>query len=207
MKLFVEGGGNTSDLKEACRQAFREFVLKSGVSNKPKIIACGGRDAAFRNFRLAVQAGEAAMLLVDSEAPVAVECETGEPEAWSAWRHLQQRDPHWQSTSFTDADGHLMVQSMENWLLADRANLQRFFGQGFDAGKLPAATRPIEEISPEHAAAALGKASQKCKTKGMYHKGEHSFDLLAQTDPQLVLAASPWAKRFIGLLQRKMETA
>ena len=68
--LYVEGGGDTNALKTACREGFREFITKAGIKGRPRIVACGTRRDAFESFCTAIDQGEAAMLLVDSEAPV-----------------------------------------------------------------------------------------------------------------------------------------
>jgi hypothetical protein len=46
--------------------------------------------------------------------------------------------------------------------------------------------------------------AQNCKTKAEYGKGEHAFKLLASIDPAKVMAASPWARRFVDELKKKM---
>ena len=38
-------------------------------------------------------------------------------------------------------------------------------------------------------------------------KGEHSFKLLAMIDPEKVVNASPWARRFVEALQARMGNA
>ncbi len=43
VKLYVEGGGDTASLKTACREGFTTFITKSGVQNRPRIVACGSR--------------------------------------------------------------------------------------------------------------------------------------------------------------------
>ena len=53
--------------------------------------------------------------------------------------------------------------------------------------------------------AALQQATRNGKTKAPYGKGEHSFKLLARIDPAEVIAASPWARRFVETLKGKMD--
>ena len=43
------------------------------------------------------------------------------------------------------------------------------------------------------------------KTGSPYEKSEHSFVILSRIDPEKVIAASPWAKRFIDELKSKMD--
>lgn len=95
-----------------------------------------------------------------------------------------------------------MVQVMENWFLADRETLKTFFGQGFRENALPATSRPIEDVAKEDVYSALKQATRDCETP--YGKGEHSFKLLERIDPAKVMAASPWAQRFVDELKKKM---
>lgn len=148
------------------------------------------------------------MLLVDSEAAISSGCQNGEPEIWSPWTHLKQRpEDGWDKPNKAqERDCHLMVQVMESWLLADRESLKSFFGQGFKENQLPAAARAIEGVPKDDVYRALQNATADCKTKAAYGKGEHSFKLLASIDPAKVVAASPWANRFIDTLKMKMDT-
>lgn len=85
VKLYVEGGGDSAVLKAACREGFTTFITKAGIKNRPRIVACGGRQDAFDSFCTAIDQGEDAMLLVDSEAVVAVNHQSGTPEQWRPW--------------------------------------------------------------------------------------------------------------------------
>jgi len=199
LHLYVEGGGDSKLLRTACRRGFSEFLAKAGLKgHMPRIVACGGRKQAYDDFCTALRQGQhAAMLLVDSEDPVTVS---------SPWMHLLQRPADaWPTPADATADEcHLMVQCMENWFLADRDTLKMFFGQGYDANALPSARSPIETISKIVVYQALAKATNNCKTKQPYGKGEHSFLVLALVDPAKVMAASPWANRFVTLLKKTM---
>ena len=139
------------------------------------------------------------MLLVDSEDPVT---------AASSWDHLATRGGDRWSKPDTGADDHchLMVQCMENWFLADRETLRRFFGQGYKASALPPASQNIENISKDTVLRSLSEATKDCKTKARYEKGEHSFDVLARIDPAKVTAASPWAASFVTAVKDAMNT-
>lgn len=207
VKLYVEGGGDSKSLQIECRRGFREFLEKAGLKGKmPGISACGGRRLAYDDFCTAIASGESAMLLVDSEAPVPSAHQTGEPATWRPWLHLKQRqgDGWVKPANAADTDCHLMVQVMESWFLAERETLQIFFGQGFRENALPAIGNAIEGIAKTQVYDALKQATQNCKTKAEYGKGEHSFKLLAKIDPTKVTAASPWAKRFVDELKKKM---
>lgn len=207
MKLYVEGGGDTAALKAACRKGFTIFITQAGLNLRPRVVACGSRADAFDSFRTAVANGEDALLLVDSESPVAASTQAGEPQTWQPWQHLKQRpgDGWDKPAGSSDADCHLMVQCMETWFLADRSALAAFFGQSFRLGAMPAEANSIEGIAKTDIYAALASATKDCKTKAPYGKGEHSFELLAAIAPAKVTAASPWARRFVDELKKKIE--
>ena len=99
---------------------------------------------------------------------------------------------------------HLMVQCMESWFLADRETLKLFFGQGFKENQLPALANSIEKIAKTQIYQCLANATSECKTKAKYGKGEHSFKLLSIINPVKVMNASPWAKRLIDDLKKRM---
>ena len=213
MKLYVEGGGDTALLKSACREGFTKFLGKAGLAGRmPRIVACGSRADAYDSFCTALRSGEAAMLLVDSEAPVLPAAQLGDAAQpndraqWQPWLHLKQRQgDEWdQPHGSDDLQCHLMVQCMEAWILADRETLKAFFGQGFKDRSLPAPAHRVEGIGKQQIYDALAKASRDCKTKSSYGKGEHSFKLLAMINPAKVSEASPWAQRLIETLQARM---
>jgi hypothetical protein len=207
VKLYVEGGGDAAALKTACREGFTKFIKKAGLKNRPRIVACGSRNDAYSSFCTAIASGDEAMLLVDAEAPILGGHQSGEPKAWLPWAHLKQRPGDgWEKPAGSEnSDCHLMVVVTENWFLADRVALKEFFGNGFRESQLPAATRPIEQITKADVYQALRNATANCKSKAAYGKGEHSFKLLALIDSAKVVSSSPWACRFIDELKMKMD--
>ena len=208
IKLFVEGGGDPKTLRTACREGFAEFLKKAGLKGSmPRIVACGSRGSAYSDFCTAVAKGQPALLLVDSEAPVAAQHQPGDDKGqWRPWAHLAQRQgDRWTRPNGADEnDCHLMVQCMESWLLADLQTLQTFFNPGFNAKALPAPSRPIESMDTETLYHALKSATANCKTKAEFGKAEHSFKLLARIDPQKVAAASGWADRFLAEVKARV---
>ena len=157
-------------------------------------MACGPRNQAFDLFRRRhshPKSSEKCILLVDSETAVA---------AKSPWEHLRNRqEDGWKwPEDATDDQCHLMVQCMEAWFIADRETLERFYGNGFRASALPA-NRNSEEALKEDLLQSLVNATRET-TKGGYHKGEVSFQLLEKLVPERVMDASPWAKRFVDTL-------
>ena len=195
IRIFVEGGSQGST-KTGCRQAFRTFFEKVIPRRSFQVIASGDRNAAFKDFCLALiqNPGDYNILLVDSEEPVAV----------GPWQHLatRQGDGWHRPTGASDDQAHLMVQVMEAWFLADKLTLAAYYGQGFLASSLPGQPN-IELISKRDVFSALQHASKDTKTKGEYHKTRHGFDLLEQIDPALVRAASSHADRLLKVLARK----
>lgn len=91
--IYVEGGGDGSESKAAIRQGFGRFFdpLRQLARSRRigwRVVACGGRNAAFDDFKTALKTalkthGDAFnLLLVDSEAPV----------SRTPWAHLLARD-------------------------------------------------------------------------------------------------------------------
>lgn len=201
VKLYVEGGGDSNKLKTLCRKAFSTFLEKADLGGRmPRIIACGSRTAAYKDFKTALEQHQSEpkkhpipLLLVDSEAPL------GDIGIGNAWLHLKKRDNWIKPDHAKDDQVHLMVQMMEHWFLADKDSLKKFFGAGFNDKKLPK-NEVIEAIPKNDVIEGLKKASLKSK-KGEYHKGNHSFILLEGLDPERVMKHSGWASYFVKTLR------
>ena len=120
-KIYIEGGGDSKELHIRCRQAFRQLLAKCGFEGRmPRLIACGGRDAAFEDFKTAHRNNPQIMyiaLLVDSEDPVANIEET--------WTHLNVRDKWAKPDGAGDEQALLMTTCMETWIVSDRTALRR----------------------------------------------------------------------------------
>jgi energy-coupling factor transporter ATP-binding protein EcfA2 len=87
-----EGGGDTHTLRTACRRGFSEFLEKTGLKGyMPRIVACGSRNNAYGDSCTAIKNNESAMLLVDSESPVAKDYREKDPSKWDPRRHLTVR--------------------------------------------------------------------------------------------------------------------
>ncbi|MDR1639848.1 MAG: DUF4276 family protein [Clostridiales bacterium] len=203
MKLFVEGGGDRHALKAECRNAFTSFLKKAGFSGKmPRVVACGSRIKAFESYTDEIAAGGKAFLLVDSEAAVEDIYQKGDILNWNPWAHLLSRDGWIKPTNAKDIDCHLMVQIMETWFIADIDTLVNYFGQNFNRNAL-SKKNLIELIPKKDIYSALALAT-KATNKGVYSKGEHSFQLLRLIDPKKVKSLSPWARRFLELLEKSI---
>ena len=198
IRLYVEGGGDGKALRTACREGFRTFIEKAGLSDQmPRIVACGGRDEAYDKFKIAHASQDGiSLLLVDAERPV---------DQAGAWRHLQQAPDKWpRPAGAADDQCHLMAQIMESWFLADRDALQEFYGQGYRGDALPQHPQ-IEQIAKDDVLDGLDRAARQT-SKREYNKGPHSFKILARLDPEKVQNASPHAKRFIEALFRLVQS-
>jgi hypothetical protein len=203
VKVFVEGGGDTNFLRGQCREAFSTFLRSAGISVLPKIVAKGGRSEAYRAYRIAVENGERAMLLIDSEDPVAQEHQSGNPTEWKPWTHLKKRDNWDKPENANDRDCHLMVQEMEAWLIADRDALIRYFGVDFDAKRLPPPTRSVETLPKHDINRSLSDAARKTKKNG-YDKGRDAFKILQRLDAKKVMQEAAWARRFVDRIREAL---
>lgn len=193
VRVYVEGGGDQRATLAACREGYRALLDKVvGDRPKPRIIACGGRRAAFDDFCTALGGGASTLLLVDAEDPV----QPGQ----TAWQHLSARDGWQRPSGATDDQAHLMVECMESWFLADKDALGAFYGQGFRRASLPANPK-VEEVPRKDVAAGLESATRDTKTKGCYHKTRHAFELLTRIDIGKLEHAAPWARRFFETLR------
>lgn len=192
VRIYVEGGGEHGSTKANCRQAFRLFLEKMISPGSFRVIASGSRGAAFQDFCSALtnHPNNYVVLLVDSEAPVT----TG------LWEHLEAREgDNWhRPLGADDQQVHLMVQTMEAWLLADQQTVTEYYGQGFLAASLPRQAN-VELIPKRDALTALQHASRPTQ-KGEYHKTRHGFDLLGRVDPTRVRNASRHADRLFNVL-------
>jgi hypothetical protein len=195
IRIYIEGGGNSGELRDECRRGFAKFFAAEFKAVCPKLIACGSRMNAYDKFRkgLVQHKNDALILLVDAEAPV-----TKRP-----WAHVAARKgDNWQKPAAAiDDQLHFMVQCMESWFLADGDALAAYFGQGFNPKALPK-NAAIEKIAKEDVLRGLESATRQSKTKGAYSKGRHSFALLGRIDPAKVQARSTHAKRLFDALNQ-----
>ena len=195
VSIYVEGGGPGKNWRIKCRQGFRGFLEKAGLTgHMPRVFPCGSRDDTLKDFRVAlreVESGEIPLLLVDSEGPVTPNRKT--------WQHLRSRDGWERPNIASDDQAHLMVQCMESWFLADVPALRDFFGAGFKESSLPK-RNDIENVRKDDVLKQLESASRNSR-KGTYHKGRHSFDILGQIDPAQVTERSCHARQLVDTLR------
>ena len=77
-----------------------------------------------------------------------------------------------------------MVQTMETWIIADRAALRDYYGQNFRENVLPR-RQNLEEVGKNDVAEGLRSATVGTQ-KGAYHKIRHARHLLQLIDPMTV---------------------
>ena len=201
--IYVEGGGNDSDTRARLREGFQKFrgELRERARDRRLhwyVVACGPRNRALELFERALrtQPNSFNVLLVDAEGPVE-QRHQGHP-----WQHLQARDSWRRPPTARDEHCHLMVQTMEAWLIADRARLEARFGAAF-VSRLPN-RRDVEEIDKETLLRALDAAFQQLSGRdrpGLYEKIEHAARMLEVVRPSEVRRVAPHCERFFGTMQ------
>lgn len=201
--MYIEGGGDTAQLKARCRKAFSKFFNNLGLKGKlPKVVACGSRRDAYESFTTAIKNNTNALLLVDSEA--AIKTHHDLPANAEPWQHLKEREGDaWEKPETATNDHcHLMTQCMESWLLADTTALKKYFGSNFKENQLPSIQQGLENINKKALFTTLKTATQPT-TKGEYSKGSHSFSLLEIINAEEVVKQSPWAARLKNELHKR----
>ena len=201
--IYMEGGGDAPGTRGALRQGMEILLrpLKEAVRAKAlrwKLVPCGGRDEAFRRFRDAVSNGDDAIvvLLVDAEGPMPV---VGDPRP-----HLQLRD-NWDMQFADDDTVHLMVQTMETWIIADPDVLSRYYGQNFNRNLLPRREN-LEEVPKADVTRILNQATEHTR-KGRYHKIRHASELLKRIDVGRVKQRCPHCARLFDKFGQKINEA
>ncbi|MFM7426370.1 MAG: DUF4276 family protein [Elainella sp.] len=195
IRIYVEGGGDGKDSKASLRQGMDGFLkeLKNLARHKGvqwKLIACGSRNKTFRDFQTALTSHPDAfnLLLVDAEAPFT---------SGNICQHLQNRDK-WPTTTIDEIQCHLMVEAMENWLMADVDTLAQFYGQNFNRQAIPN-TQNVEQISKGAVETALAEATRRTQ-KGRYQKIQHGPKLLGLVNVSTVRRRAPVCDRLFGTL-------
>lgn len=194
--IYVEGRGDSKELHVRCRQGFRKLIEKSGFTKPmPHIVACGGRNATFDDFKTAMDSRSPTdypMLLVDSEDPIVGNT--------TSWNHLRTRDGWIPPHGVSDDQAQLMVTSMETWLMADRAALREVFGASLQDGALLPEVN-LEQYGRHRVQEALEHATRNCGEKKAYKKGRRSFQVLEAVNPNVLKQRLPYFKRFIEALE------
>jgi len=193
LHIYIEGGGDRNELKIRCRRGYQSLLGKMGLQRMPRTVACGGRDTAFDKFKTAIRNGQDAILLVDSEDPVA--------EKATPWSHLKARDGWDQPANTDDEQAQLMVTCMETWIVADHEALKRVFGSCMRESSLPPLVE-LESRNRHDVLAALENATKSCGRTRMYKKGARSFQILGELNPSTLKTHLPHFEIFEGVLKK-----
>lgn len=196
--LFVEGGGNTAELKNRCREGFTTLLRRAGFEGMmPRIVPCGTRRAAYDDFVMAHRQGNYnfVALWVDSEDPV------GDVE--QPWAHLlaRQSDKWERPVGASDEQVFLMTTCMETWLLADRPALRAHYKTKLKESALPSLT-DLEARHRHDVQDALERATQDCTNA--YQKNKRAFALLAAVNPAELEKHLPAFARMVRILREKL---
>jgi hypothetical protein len=196
IRIYVEGGGDGRESKAAFRRGMSDFlseIKELACSRKIgwNLVACGSRNNAFRDFQTAVKTHRDAfnVLLVDAEDSVT---------SSSIRQHLRTRDSWENIVNMQETQCQLMVEVMENWLLADTETLAEFYGQNFNRNAIPN-TQNVECISKSTVETALINATRRTQ-KGEYHKIRHGPELLGLVNVATVRNRAPYCDRLFVTL-------
>ena len=200
--LYIEGGGTGVDSKEAdirCREGFRKLLENCGFSAQkrmPRLVACGGRDAAYDAFTIAQKtnaAGNFVVLWVDSEEPLA--------DLEAAWKHLLARDQWALPAGALDEQVLFMTTCMETWFVADRAALKAHFKDALQESALS----PLNALENRHrhdVQNQLIHATRNCSNA--YAKGMRSFEILGKLSPEVLAQHLPSFVRVRRILTARL---
>ncbi len=201
VRVYVEGGGDQRSGKAAVQEGFSKFLRplrEKARENRIRwdVIACGSRNSAFDNFKIALCLHPNAfnVLLVDAEGPV----------SQPPWTHLQQSDG-WSKLDISDDNCHLMVQVMEAGFIADLGTLATFYGQGFNLNPIPKQF-DVEWVGKPDLEAAIKIATQNT-SKGEYHQIRHGPKILALLDVDKVRSRAQHCERMFAILLKKLTEA
>ena len=194
-RIFIEGGGDSAQLRSRCREAFGKLLRKCGFDRMPRVYAVGSRESAFDRFKTAhgdPMSAEYVAMLVDSETPV--------NDINRTWDHL--RTP--QSAGWTRPEGAtddqvlFMTTSMETWIATDREAVRKRFPRNFNDRPLPD-LNGIEQRNRDNVFIALRRA-----TNNGYSKTKVSFELLGSLDPDTLQQHLPSFRRARRILNEKL---
>lgn len=195
--IYLEGGGDSNQLKIRCREGFRKLLAKCGLAGRmPKLVACGGRRTAFDRFKTAHETapeGEYVALLIDSEDPLA--------DNEATWAHLTARDGWDRPRRADDVQVLLMTTCMETWIVVDRKMLAQHYGQKLRTSALPPLAN-VESRARHDVQTRLETATKHCANA--YTKGKRSYEVFSKLDPETLSAHLPSFVRAVRLLNNNL---
>ena len=173
--IYLEGGGDSKELHTRCRKGFRKLIENCGFTGyMPRLIACGGRDSAFDDFKIAhanKSNSDYVAMLIDSEDPLTDS---------DAWEHLKERDGWNKPLDSEDDQVLFMTTCMETWIVADRDALAKHYGDKLQISALPPLV-DLESRSRHDIQNDLFHATRDCSNA--YKKGKRSFAVLEKLSP------------------------
>jgi Domain of unknown function (DUF4276) len=181
-QIFVEGGRNNSDAM--ARQGFSQFFKRAGVKMLPRVVICGSRGDAIRDYR---NRRGPAVLLVDSEQAVT---------AATKIQHLLDRgdiDATHQN-QLSEQDIFFMIEAMESWLIADIESIAKRHQNVKPEAAIEERVRvktQVETIPKLASAKAIKNSLPSAWTKG------RRMELMALLDPEIVMKLAPDAEALI----------
>lgn len=196
-RIYIEGGGDSKQLKVQCRKGFRQLLERCGFSRRmPRLVACGGRSAAYSDFKTAHESNKAeyVAMLIDSEEPVSNPEET--------WDHLRNCD-RWERPDGADDEQVLfMTTCMETWIVADRDTLRQHYGSSLQESALPSLIS-LEQGNRQDIQEGLKRATRNCSNA--YQKGKRSFEILGKLEPETMESYLPAFQRAKRILNEKLQ--
>ncbi len=196
-RIYIEGGGDSKQLKVQCRKGLRQLLERCGFSRRmPRLVACGGRSAAYGDFKTAHESNKAeyVAMLIDSEKPVSNPDET--------WDHLRNCD-RWERPDGADDEQVLfMTTCMETWIVADRDSLRQHYGSSLQESALPSLIS-LEQGNRQDIQEGLKRATRNCSNA--YQKGKRSFEILGKLKPETMESHLPAFQRAKRILNEKLQ--
>lgn len=195
--LYIEGGGDSKELRARCREGFRRLLERCDLAGRmPRLVAGGGRSSTYDDFktahRLAAE-GNYVGMLVDSEDTVR--------DAEQTWAHLQQRDGWDKPQGADDGQVLMMVTCSETWIVTDREALRSHYGADLQESALPP-RNDMESRNRESIQSALVRATRNCKNA--YGKGKRSFAVIARLAPERLRDCLPSFARCERILSERL---
>ena len=196
-RLYVEGGGDSKDLRSRCREGFSKLLQRCSFSGRmPRVVPCGGRAATYDDFKTAhsnARGSDYVAMLVDSEDPVA--------DVEATWRHVAGRDGWPRPHGADDDQVLLMTTCMETWIVSDRRALAAHCHGQLQESALPALV-DLEGRSRADVQDAPARASRRCSNA--YAKGKRSFEFLSRVGPDTIEPYLPSFARVRRFLNERL---